>query len=61
MNTQLEPNMNDNAAETPTVTENPMQERHIGEVAKSVEVTAEDILTARRLDAQEDAGPIFVP
>jgi hypothetical protein len=61
MNTQLEPNMNYNAAEIPAATENPMQERHIGEVAESVEATAEDILTARRLDAQDDAGPIFVP
>lgn len=59
MNTQLEPNLNANSAETPT--ENPMQERHIGEVAESVEATAEDILTARRLDAQDEAGPIFVP
>lgn len=61
MNTQLEPNMNDNAAEIPAETENPMQERHIGEVTESVDATAEDILTARRLDAQDDAGPIFVP
>jgi hypothetical protein len=61
MNTQLEPNINDNAAEIPAETENPMQERHIGEVTESVGATAEDILTARRLDAQDDAGPIFVP
>jgi len=61
MYTQLEPNMDDNAAKTPVETENPMQERHIGEVTESVEATAEDILTARRLDAQDDAGPIFVP
>ncbi len=61
MNTQLESNVNVSATETPTEAENPMQERHIGKVAESVEATAEDILTARRLDAQDDAGPIFVP
>jgi len=61
MSTQFEPNVNDSSAETATQAENPMQERHIGEVAESVEATAEDILTARRFDAQGDAGPIFVP
>ena len=61
MNTQPETKLNVNAAEVPVETKNPMQERHIGEVAESVEATAEDILTARRLDAQDDAGPIFVP
>lgn len=61
MNTQPETKSNVNAAEVPAETENPMQERHIGEVAESVEATAEDVLTARRLDAQDDAGPIFVP
>ena len=61
MNTQTETKMSIQDAEAPTETENPMQERHIGEVAESVEATAEDILTARRLEAQDDAGPIFVP
>ena len=61
MNAQLEPYVNVNATEKATEAENPMQERHIGEVAESVEATAEDILTARRLDARDDAGPIFVP
>jgi hypothetical protein len=42
-------------------TENPMQERHIGEVTESVEETAEAVLTARRLEALDEAGSAFVP
>jgi len=61
MDTQLESNVNVSTTDTSTEAENPMQERHIGEVEESVEATAEDILMARRLDAQDDAGPIFVP
>ena len=61
MNTQPETKLSGNNAEAPIETENPMQERHIGEVTESIEATAEDILTARRLDTQDDAGPIFVP
>ena len=61
MNTQLEPNVNVNATETPAETDNPMQERHINEVVESVEATAEDILMARRLEVREEAGSAFVP
>jgi hypothetical protein len=59
MNTQPETNTNDNEADRST--ENPMQERHIGKVAESVEATAEAVFTARRLEAQDDAGSVFVP
>jgi len=48
-------------AEAKTKTENPIQERHIGEVAESIEATAEDVLTARRLEARDEAGSVFVP
>ena len=41
MNTQTETKTTANIAET----ENPMQERHIGEVTESVEETAEAVLT----------------
>ena len=61
MNTQTDTKMNVNGTETPTETDNPMQERHINEVAESVEATAEDILTARRLEVREEAGSAFVP
>jgi hypothetical protein len=44
-----------------TETENPMQERHIGEVTEFVEETAEAVLTARRLEAGNEAGSAFVP
>ena len=44
-----------------TETENPMQERHIGEVTESVEETAEAVLTARRLEVRDEAGFAFVP
>jgi len=57
MNTQTETNVTVNATET----ENPMQERHIGEVTESVEETAEAVLMARRLEAQDEAGSVFVP
>ena len=57
MNTQAETKVTVNVTET----ENPMQERHIGEVAEVIEETVEAVLTARRLDAQDDAGPIFIP
>ena len=61
MNTQTEPKTTVTTVEAQAGAENPMQERHIGEVAEFVEVTAEDVLVARRLDAQEGAGSIFVP
>jgi hypothetical protein len=61
MNTQTEAKMTVKIAEVPAETENPMQERHIGEVAESVEVTAEEVLTARRLEAKEGTGFVFVP
>ena len=57
MNTQTETKTTANIAET----ENPMQERHIGEVTESVEETAEAVLTAHRLEVREDAGSVFVP
>jgi len=57
MNTQTETKTTTNVAET----ENPMQERHIGEVAESVEETAEAVLTAHRFEVREDAGSVFVP
>jgi hypothetical protein len=44
-----------------TETENPMQERHIGEVTESVEETAEDVLTARKFEIRDKAGSAFVP
>jgi hypothetical protein len=59
MNTQPETNTTVN--ETEGATENPMQERHIGEVAESVEATAEAVFTARRLEVRDDAGSAFVP
>ena len=61
MNTQTEAKISVKDIETPAETENPMQERHIGEVAEVIEETVEAVLTARRLDAQDDAGPIFIP
>jgi hypothetical protein len=57
MNTQTETKMNVEVTET----ENPMQERHIGEVTESIEETAEAVLTARRLEARDEAGSAFVP
>ena len=59
MNTQTETNTT--AKVVDGATENPMQERHIGEVTESVEATAEAVLTARRLETREYAGAIFVP
>ena len=61
MNTQTEAKVVAKTAETLAETENPMQERHCVEVAESVEVTAEVVLAARRLDVWEGAGPVFVP
>jgi len=57
MNTQPETKVTVNITET----ENPMQERHIGEVAESFEETAEAVLTARRLEVRDEAGSAFVP
>jgi hypothetical protein len=61
MNTQTDTKQAVKVTETPTETENPMQERHCGKVAESVQVTAEAIFTARRLEVREEAGPLFVP
>ena len=61
MNTQTDTNINVKGTEMPTEVDNPMQERHIGKVVESVEATAEDILTARRLEVREEAGSAFVP
>jgi hypothetical protein len=61
MNTQTETKMKVNANDVSTKTENPMQERHIGKVAESVEATAKDVLMSRRLEVRDDTGPIFVP
>jgi len=41
--------------------ENPMQERYCNRVSEFVEVAAEVVLTARRLEAREEAGPVFIP
>jgi len=65
MNTQIE----SKPAQAALEIENPMQERHCGEVTESVELTAEAAFMARRLEARaeqgrstrEEAGPVFVP
>ena len=61
MNTQPEIKLVEKAIEATHETENPMQERHLGEVTESVDKTAEAVFTARRLEVREEAGPIFVP
>lgn len=61
MNTQTETKKTSKVIEAPAETENPMQERHFGEVAESVEVAAETVFAARRFEVREEAGPIFVP
>jgi predicted sulfurtransferase len=61
MDTQTETKLADQVTETPRESENPMQERHCGEVAESVEVAAETVFAARRLEVREEAGPVFVP
>lgn len=57
MNTQTE----SQAFEVTAKSENPMQERYCDQIAESVEITAEVVFTARRLEAREEAGPVFVP
>jgi hypothetical protein len=57
MNTQTE----SKPSEATIKIENPMQERHCGEVSESVEVTAEAAFKARRLESRGEAGPVFVP
>jgi len=61
MNTQPKTKQIVDVSEKLAETENPMQERHLGDVVESVEKTAEDVFTARRLEVREEAGPIFVP
>jgi hypothetical protein len=61
MNRQTEAKVVVETAEAQTDTENPMQERHCSQVAESVEVAAEAVIAARRLEVQEEAGPVFVP
>lgn len=61
MNSQPETKQTVEVAETLAEIENPMQERHCGEVSESVEVTAEAIFMKRRLETREEAGPVFVP
>jgi hypothetical protein len=61
MNTQTETKLVVKVAETALEAENPMQERHCGQVAESVEVAAEVVFAARRLEVQEAAGAVFVP
>lgn len=65
MNTQTETKLVVKVAETALELENPMQERHCGQVAESVEVAAETVFTACRLAIREDAGVVsalmFVP
>ncbi len=61
MTTQFESKQVSKVVETLLENEYPMQERYRVEVAESIEVTAEAIFTARKLEAQEEAGPVFVP
>lgn len=61
MNTQIESKAVVTISEAAMKTENPMQERHCGEVTESVGVTAEAVLAARRREVREEAGPAFVP
>jgi len=61
MNKQMNTEPVDKSIEAQLESENPMQERHIDEVTESVEVTAEAVFTARKLEAREEAGPVFVP
>lgn len=61
MNTQTETNPVVEITDVARETENPMQERHSGEVTESVEETAEAVLTARRLENRDEAGSAFVP
>ena len=57
MNTQTE----SQAFEATAKSENPMQERHCDQITETVEITAEAVLTACRLEAREEAGPVFIP
>jgi hypothetical protein len=61
MNTQTETKLVVKVAEATLETENPMQERYCGQVAETVEVAAEAVFAARRLEAREEVGPVFVP
>ena len=61
MNSQPETKQAVEVAKMLAETVNPMQERHCGEVAESVEVTAEAIFMERRLETREEAGPVFIP
>lgn len=61
MNTQTETKLVVKVAEAELEAENPMQERHCVQVTESVEVAAEAVFAARRLEVREEAGPIFVP
>ena len=61
MNTQTKTKLVVKVVEEPLETENPMQERHCGEVMESVEESAEAVFTARRLEVREEAGALFVP
>jgi hypothetical protein len=61
MDTQTESKPVAIVVETPIQAENPMQERHCGEVNECVEMTAEAVFTALRLEAGGEAGLVFVP
>ena len=61
MNKQIETKLGTKTVETLVKGENPMQERHCGQVVESVDVAAEAIFAARRLETKEEAGPVFVP
>ena len=61
MNTQTETKPVVEITDVARETENPMQERHIDEVAESVEMTAEVVFATRRLEVREEAGSLFVP
>ena len=61
MSTQTEMKLVVKDVETALETENPIQERYCGQVAESVEVAAEAVFMARRLDVREGTGTGFVP
>jgi hypothetical protein len=61
MNTQTETKLAFKVAEEQQSAENPMQERHCKQVAESHQVAAEVVFAARRLEVQEEAGPVLVP
>jgi len=70
MNTQTESKLIVTISEAAIHIENPIQERHCDQISESVEMTAEAVFMARRLEALSlskgriarfEAGPVFVP